>query len=206
MKRMDIFAHGLWTAAAARAVNLRLRKKPETERPRLIRRPLNVWHAAFWGIFPDLFAFTIPFFVIAFGVLSGNISLGQIPRSQTAPTSVLEQRIPILQLAYNLYDISHSLIVFGAAFFLAWLVFRRPIWELGGWLLHILIDIPTHSAQFFPTPLFWPISHWKFLYGFSWAAPWFMIANYSAILVAYLVLWKKERRIAQRQRHTAERR
>ncbi len=201
MKRMDILAHGLWTAAAARAVNLKLGKKPEAEHPRLIRRPLNIWHTTFWGIFPDLFAFTIPFFVIAFGVLSGNMSPGQIPHPQSTPAGTLATQIPILQLAYNLYDVSHSLIVFGMIFLLVWLIFRRPIWELGGWLLHIIIDIPTHSAQFFPAPLLWPISHWRFLYGFSWAAPWFIIANYSALIVVYLVLWRKEKRAAAQSSH-----
>jgi membrane-bound metal-dependent hydrolase YbcI (DUF457 family) len=185
---MDIFAHGLWTAAAARAINLRIKKSGKST-----IKPLNVWHATFWGIFPDLFAFTVPFFVIAFNILSGSMAITQIPPPGTTPTVILEQRIPIISLANQLYGISHSLIVFAVVFLLAWLIFRRPIWELGGWLFHVLIDIPTHAAQFFPTPLFWPINSWKFLYGFSWGVPWFMALNYSALVVAYLVLWRKEK-------------
>lgn len=46
---MDIFSHGLWAGAAYKAVNKKAKK------------PLNVWLAGFWGVFPDLFAFTIGF-------------------------------------------------------------------------------------------------------------------------------------------------
>jgi len=46
--RMDIFAHGLWTAAIATGVN------------RKIARPLRVGWAVFFGVFPDLFAFAPP--------------------------------------------------------------------------------------------------------------------------------------------------
>ena len=80
-----------------------------------------------------------------------------------------------------------KLLVFGIAF----LIFRRPIWELGGWLIHILLDIPTHSYRFFPTPVFWPFSGWKFN-GLSWATPWFLIVNYAAIIIIYLLLRRKK--------------
>ena len=64
-----------------------------------------------------------------------------------------------------------------------------------GWGLHILIDIPTHSYQFYPTPLLWPVSSWKFN-GFSWTTPWFIIVNYLAILLVYALLYilRKRRR------------
>ncbi len=190
---MDIFAHGLWTAAAAKAVNDRLRANPKPKRPLKI----NIWYATWWGVFPDLFAFTIPFFVITLDLFLGNTTFAQIPQPRTIPTSVLVGQIPILQLAYDLYDISHSLIVFGMVFCLVWLIFRRPVLAMGGWLFHILIDIPTHSADFFPTPIFWPLSNLKFS-GISWGTPWFMVANYSALAAVYLILWRKKRRAARK--------
>ena len=30
------------------------------------------------------------------------------------------------------------------------------------WLLNIMTDIPSHTAQFFPTPVFHPISDWRY--------------------------------------------
>lgn len=203
---MDIFAHGLWTAAAAKAINNKLRgtatNPPTAQQSK--RRPLkiSIWWATWWGIFPDLFAFTIPFFVIASGLFFGNTTLSQIPRPHSvSSTPGITDQFPILQLAYGLYDISHSLIVFGMALLLAWLAFRRPVLAMSGWLFHILIDIPTHSADFFPTPIFWPLSNWKFS-GISWATPWFMVANYSALAVVYLILWRKKKRSMRRNQDT----
>jgi hypothetical protein len=62
------------------------------------------------------------------------------------------------------------------------------MWAMLGWLVHILIDIPTHSYQFYPTPFLWPLSSWKFN-GISWGQKWFMIANYSTIVIAYAALY-----------------
>jgi len=65
---------------------------------------------------------------------------------------------------------------------------RRVPWEVGGWLVHILIDIPSHSYKFYPTPFLWPFSEWKFD-GWSWGAPIFMIINYSLIIGVYVLFY-----------------
>ncbi len=181
---MDIFAHGLWTAAAAKAVNIKLAEKKQ--------KLLSIPWTTFWGVFPDLFAFAIPFVYIFSGLLSGSLHLSDIPRPhQVEPPTAGTYRV--IRLAQQLYNISHSAVIFAAVFLLAWLILRRPVWELCGWILHILIDIPTHSYQFYPTPVFWPLSSWKFTDGFSWSVPWFMIANYSAIVVVYYILFFRKR-------------
>jgi hypothetical protein len=169
---MDIFAHGLWAAAAARTANRR--------RPRRIR----IGWAAWWGVFPDLFAFTVPIVLLIWLQVTGAVPAG-------APHG--PQGMPHLGLAWQLYQISHSLFVFGAVFGLAWLVLRRPAFELLGWALHILIDIPTHSLRFFATPFLWPVSSYRFD-GISWGVRWFMITNYSSLAAAYLLLWWTGRR------------
>ena len=48
---MDIISHALWSAALFKSINLKLKKKKEK---------FNLWWAAFWGMFPDIFAFVIP--------------------------------------------------------------------------------------------------------------------------------------------------
>ena len=98
--------------------------------------------------------------------------------------------------------VGHSLNIFAIISFVIYLTFkylkargltaRRMPWEMGGWLLHILIDIPTHSYQFYPTPLCWPISGWKFN-GFSWGNAYFLAVNYFALGVIYFLLRKKKR-------------
>jgi len=175
---MDIIAHGLWAGAAYKGANKKLEK------------PIKVWKAAFWGVFPDLFAFTIPFVWLFGNIIFGGMSFADIPRPD-AVEPVPQDTLPIFNLASMLYSISHSAIIFLIVFGIVFLIFRRPIWELGGWFIHILLDIPTHSYQFYPTPFLWPISGWKFD-GFSWGTPWFLILNYSAIIIAYWLLRRKK--------------
>lgn len=176
---MDIFSHGLWAGVAYKAVNKRG------------GRSLSVKLAAFWGMFPDLFAFTAGFVWLFWNLAFWDLSFVSLPHLGGSEAAI-EETLPIFRLTSLLYSISHSAIVFLVIFGVAFLVFRRPIWELGGWLIHILIDIPTHSYQFYPTPFLWPLSDWKFD-GFSWGTPWFLILNYSAILIVYLLLRKKKR-------------
>jgi len=182
---MDIFAHGLWTAAAAKGVNQKLKIGD--------KKLLSVWHAAFWGIFPDFFAFAIPFVWIAWGFFSGNITVADLPRPHQVEPPTDGKLYAVMRFANLLYSVSHSVIIFTAVFLIVWLLAHRPVLELGGWLFHILIDIPTHSYQFYPTPVLWPLSGWKFN-GASWSTPWFIILNYSALAVVYLILWRKRKR------------
>jgi hypothetical protein len=71
---------------------------------------------------------------------------------------------------------------------------KKIFWELGGWFLHIVIDIPTHSYEFYPTPFLWPFSELHFN-GFAWGNIWFEAINYSLILIVYLLLWRKRRKL-----------
>jgi hypothetical protein len=183
---MDIFAHGLWTYAAAKAIN----KKLETKK----KKPLNALFTTFLGIFPDLFAFTLPFLWIVVNLALGNFHFSDFSYARLHNTEPpVGNSFWLWALPHSLYDISHSLLTFLLVFGILYLVLKRPVWELGGWLLHLLIDIPTHSYQFYPTPIFWPISGWKFG-GISWATPWFMILNYSAILIVYAILFFRRKK------------
>lgn len=177
---MDIFAHGLWAGAAFKAINRKIH--PTRIKVRL---------AVFWGVFPDLFAFTPGFLWLLWNVLSGNLSLSGLHRPSGVEPAPQDGH-PMVHLTSTLYSISHSVIVFILIFGLVFLIFRRPVWELSGWLLHILMDIPSHSYRFYPTPFLWPVSGWKFN-GYSWGQPWFMVLNYSAIIIAYLLLRKNKK-------------
>lgn len=176
---MDILAHGIWAGTAAKAINKKSNK------------PLSIFKTAFWGIFPDLFAFTITFVWLFWKLIFGDISFTDIPKPETGEPPAAFNQFPIFKLSLNLYNISHSAIVFMAVFGIIFIIFHRPIWELFGWLFHIIIDIPTHSYQFYPTPFLWPFSDWKFN-GFSWGTPWFLILNYSAIIIVFWILRKKK--------------
>lgn len=165
---MDIFAHALWTTAAYK----QLYDKKHTH--------LSLKWAAFWGVFPDLFAFTIPFVM-----LFVNLATGHLPRNTYGWDSGMQS------LAYQLYNISHSLVIFLVTFLIVWALRRKAPLVMLGWALHILIDVPTHVAEFYATPIFWPISGWKFTHGISWGAPWFMVLNYSSLILVYTYFFYK---------------
>lgn len=214
---MDIFSHGLWAGAAAKALQHE------------VKRPLHFLWAVFFGMFPDLFAFTVPFVWMVARFISGAIGIGDIPQPDAVEPDVAPltgqftrmrgdgaETLPMFRVASVLYQYSHSIVIFFWLFFaiIVYRYIRRPIpgttrfrlhehwwlvpWEMLGWLLHILSDIPTHSYRFYPTPFLWPLSSFKFD-GFSWGTPWFLIANFTALIIVYVLLfWRHARRRKRR--------
>ena len=139
---MDIVSHGLWGSAAFGRKN---------------RRAFLL--AFLFGVMPDFVAFA-PYFI---GAWLGIIAVPGLPREPPDPAL-------IPGFVYQIYNVSHSLIVFAIAFCLLWVLFRCPFWEMSAWGLHILFDIPFHTSRFFPTPFLWPLSNLK-AGGISWAEP-----------------------------------
>ena len=158
---MDIFSHALWAGAAGKGVNI---KRIESK-----KKPLKIWLMAFFGFFPDLFAFAL-----AFSWSIGSQIFSFIPKIERLGPENVEPVTQngrfIFHITHSLYNISHSLLVFFIIFGLVWYLRKKPFWEMTGWLLHILMDIPSHSYRFFPTPFLWPISDFK-IDGISWATP-----------------------------------
>ena len=188
---MDILAHGLWAAIAGKIYGKKTKQK------------INFWWLAFWGVFPDLFAFTLPFGWIFWGLTLGGVQLSDFSHPPLGEPAI-GNTLPIINLTSMLYNFSHSLFVFGIIFLLVWgikyLIQRKkkqgtvkPFWVMGGWLLHILLDIPSHSYKFYPTPFLWPFSEWKFD-GISWGQPWFMVVNYGLIIILLFVLRRRDKK------------
>jgi hypothetical protein len=179
---MDILSHGLWAAVATSAAG------------RKLERRFDLRKAFFWGVFPDLFAFAIPFIWLVVSVVATDMTFADFPRPRGGEPPPLQDHA-IYGLSPHLYDYSHSLVVFAAVALIVWAIQRRRgktsfeavPWILIGWPLHILMDVPTHSYRFYPTPVFWPLSGWKFD-GFSWGVWWFMLLNYSSLTAAFLFL------------------
>lgn len=181
---MDIFSHALWTGALSRVA--------QDRQPRF--RPLL---SALWGVLPDLFAF-VPMFVLGiWGTLTA-------PGSERFHFFTWRQNADMpLDLAAHLYNYSHSLVIFLAVFLLITVV-RKALkpstawkdllpYNMLGWPLHILIDIPLHRLSFFATPFLFPLSSYRFPYGISWGVPWFMVCNLVGLLAMYAWLWRKRR-------------
>ena len=173
---MDLLAHGLWAGAAGAAANLKLKHK------------LHFFHAVFWGMFPDLFAF-LP--MVA--ALLWHGFFGQPIGPRLLFSRALRQVLPEFLQPQALYPLSHSLIVFLAVFAAVRLLLRRPALVLLAWPLHILLDIPTHGGGTYRTPFLWPLSDYRFS-GIWWSRRWFMILNYSLIAAAYAAVWIARRK------------
>jgi len=180
---MDILSHAFWTAVAAKTANSKLRIIKD-------KKALKLKVAIFYGVIPDFFAFAPLFFSIVMGLLFGigQIHLHNLPRpSEFEPSS--PDTLAIFKITRTLYDVSHSIFVFAAVFLIIWLIFKKPKLEMLGWLFHILIDIPTHSYAFYPTPALWPFWNWRFN-GLAWRGLTFLIINYSLmtfLLIVYCV-------------------
>ena len=180
---MDFFSHGLWTFAALNVLGRKTEKK------------INAAFAVFWGLFPDLLAFVVPFLWLFWNFIAGRIPFDSLPRpDKIEPIS--PDILPASELVSVLYSLGHSLVVFLLAVFILGVLillnrrfnficgFKQLPVVLGAWLLHILMDIPTHAYGFYSTPAFWPLSNWKYD-GLYWGTPWFLALNYILIITAY---------------------
>lgn len=125
-----------------------------------------------FGILPDILSFGIIFII---NLINGNFHRGP-PPINTLP-----------KWLFGAYNMTHSFVVFIVVFLVIYLITKKWFWPLTAWGIHILIDIPTHSFRYFPTPFLWPLSSYKFG-GISWATPWFLILNYSALMIVFLII------------------
>ncbi len=129
--------------------------------------------AFFFGIGPDLLAFG-PLFI------AGLLGFRSWPQQMEPP---VESSIP--SYVFTAYDITHSLVIYAVFFAILWLLGNRHFALLTlGWPLHILVDIPTHSSAFFPTPFLWPLSDFS-INGMQWGQPLIFIPNLILLLGLY---------------------
>ena len=155
---MDIVSHGLWGGVAFGR-----------------KSKLNFLIAFLFGIVPDLFSFGLLFMTNLTGITGGPHYSNGRPDAAMIPGYV-----------HLMYNITHSLIIFLAVFLLVWIIRKKPFWLMGAWGLHILVDIPTHGKEFFPTPFLWPVSDFK-VDGINWGNPMIFFPNLILLAIAYLI-------------------
>ncbi|HEX9503114.1 MAG TPA: hypothetical protein VF974_02225 [Patescibacteria group bacterium] len=168
---MDILAHGLWT-------NIMYKVIPATK----ANKKTTYW-GIFFGIFPDLWAFT-PVFVYIFYNWIFHGQKFHFARPEDGGI------IPLSSLTHHLYSLSHSLVIWAVVFIIVWLIIKNVPWVLLGWALHICIDIFSHSSKFYPTPFLFPVSSFH-IDGYPWSHPIFMIVNYTALVLLYVFVIPK---------------
>jgi hypothetical protein len=164
---MDIVSHGLWGGVAFG------RKKKS-----------DFYLAFFFGILPDL---------LSFGVHTIAIFLGLSPRIDWSHGHPSMDEIPAY--VHNLYNVSHSLVIFTIVFTMIWVIRKKTFLPFLAYGLHLLVDIPTHSTKFFATPFLWPLSDYRFN-GWQWGQPMIFIPNVVLLFSAYIIwfiAWKKKK-------------
>lgn len=95
--------------------------------------------------------------------------------------------------SHTLHCIAHSAVIAAGVSLALW-VWRRTLWlPLLGWWSHIVIDVFTHSADYYASPVLYPFTERGFD-GIAWITPWFMVLNYLALVMAGVTLLVSSRR------------
>lgn len=134
------------------------------------------WYSFLFGALPDLFSFGIYFIHSIF--FSSSPLMGRPTRSE------------IPEWVYSLYDISHSLVIASIFIFMVYKINKEFAFPMLAWPAHIILDFFTHSIEFFPTPILWPISDFKFD-GIPWSNPIVFFANVLLIFLLFIYRRKK---------------
>jgi hypothetical protein len=166
---MDIVAHGLWAAIGIAALR---RQRPVSN--------ADAVAAVGLAAAPDL-AQLLP-------LIGAALFEGDGWRVLWAYASAMPGLEPVMApwaalVTHHLHCVLHSAIVAGAVTALVW-ARTKALWlPLLGWWSHIVIDVFTHSADFYPSPVLYPLTQRGFD-GLAWNTPAFMAANYLALATA----------------------
>lgn len=174
---MDILAHGLWAGAgmawAQRRWRLSRRTMAATVAMAVLPDLVHLLPSLGWALFGD-------------GTLAAlrAYALAQPGREPVTPALVE-------LLTHNLHCILHSGVVAAVVSLLVWWLQRSWWVPLLGWWSHIVIDVFTHSADFYPVPVLYPFTQRGFD-GLAWNTPWFMLLNYVALAAMWAWLLRKQ--------------
>ena len=130
------------------------------------------WLPLLFGAVPDLLSFGLYFL---YRIVSGSFSL-------TSGKPALDQ---IPEWVFSLYDFSHSLIVACIFILIAYRFKRELCFPMLAWPFHILLDFFTHSVEYFPTPVLWPVSSYRFD-GVPWSDPRIFYTNIACIFLLFI--------------------
>ena len=139
------------------------------------------WYSFFFGIIPDIFSFGIYFIYL---IVFSEFEFGR-PSREELPYWV-----------YDLYDISHSMVTALVFIAIAYKINKDFAWPMLAWPMHIIVDFFTHSIEFFPTPILWPISDYRFD-GVPWSNPYVLVINFVLIFVIFFYRWKNKKALTK---------
>lgn len=175
---MDILAHGLWAGIGIEALS---RRRAITARSKIAIVAL--------AVLPDI-VHMVPTVVAA---ILGSMPWSTVWTYATAAPGT-EPVMPafVALLSHQLHCIMHSAVVLGAVTLVASLLAPAASLALLGWWLHIVIDVFTHSTDYYVVPILYPFTYWGFN-GIAWNRPWFMVLNYASMVVTLMFLTMSRR-------------
>lgn len=144
----------------------------------------------FWAILCGLLPDTIPFGSLMLWNLFRRNRQSSRPR-KFGDREAMQQyyQHSDTRWVYGVYNWTHSLFIWALLFIVLWFIGEangfRPWFVLAG-VLHIIMDIPTHTHKFFAPRFLTPLSKIH-VDGISWATPWIMVVNYSSILLLLIL-------------------
>jgi len=179
---MDVVSHWLWGTLVTRK---RVHWK--------VSGPMSV--------LPDLVAF-VPSAIYSFATGMERTGVDETTTTAEFPS-----------IAWNMYQLSHSIVISGVLMLvtMAFLI-RHPHHRLTSfitspssrpftlafliwlpWFVHILVDIPTHTLRFFPTPVLYPLSDAMFD-GVRWSHPVIWFSNLALLTGLWGFVLYRERK------------
>ena len=176
---MDVISHGLWAAAAGTWLRRRL-----GTRARLLAATVAL------GVAPDVVQI-VP--ALVYGATLPDPLAFLYAHIMARPESQPAMSAAAHAWTHHLHCVMHSVVVAGIVTAVVAWRWRGALPALAGWWLHIAMDIPTHSRDFYPVPIFYPFTYWG-VDGVDWTTPWVIAANYAALALAFAWLWMSRRR------------
>lgn len=122
-----------------------------------------------------------------FGAMPDLISFGAYMALQIAQGSWHPGPPPLNTLPawlFTSYAFGHSFLISLSVVGLVAL-WRKPIaFAMLAWPFHIVLDFPFHSLKYFATPIFWPLSDFKFD-GIPWSHWYIWLPNVAGLIVLF---------------------
>jgi hypothetical protein len=182
---MDIVAHGLWAAAGVALMRRRVPVSSTAARA-----------AIALAVVPDLLH-ALP--LLLWAVASGHNGFAALSTYAVALPGH-EPPVPdwVTFASHHLHCVAHSVVIAGIVTLFCAIVARSVLPVLLGWWSHIVIDVFTHSADFYPVPVLYPLSDLS-MDGIAWNHPWMLAVNYAALVGLWCWLVWSRRGAAARQ-------
>ena len=133
--------------------------------------------ALLFGCFPDLISFGLLIFI--------NIISGQDFKSGPPDISILPNWLFIS------YNFGHSLVISSLSCYLMSFYNKKVAYAMLAWPLHVILDFPFHSIEYFPTPILYPLHDYKFD-GIPWSNPYIWFSNIAGIILLYVWRYKNK--------------